>query len=126
MITQLFAIRGAATVAADTKEAISVAATELMDRIVRDNGLSEKCFEITSIICSTTSDITAAYPVAAIRESGFKDAPLFSCVEPDITGGLKLCIRLLVNVTSTADKKHITKHVYLGGAAKLRPDLSSK
>lgn len=126
MINQVFAVRGAVTVNADTKEDIYAAAAGLMDKIVAANGLDDPCFNITSIICSTTKDITAAYPVAAIRERGFAAVPLFSCMEPDIAGGLKLCIRLLVNVSSAAEAPHRPRHIYSGGAAALRADLAGE
>ncbi len=124
MLTQIFSVRGATTAAADTKEEIAAASVILMEKIAAENGLKKACFEITSIICSVTPDITAAYPVAAIRENGYHSVPLFSCMEPDIQGGLKLCIRLLVNVSSADTARHEPKHIYLNGAKKLRPDLS--
>lgn len=126
MVTQVFTIRGATT-AENTKESVYARSKELIKMIVDENGLGDKRFNITSIICSSTADITAAYPAAAIREDGaVAGAPLFSCMEPDIDGGLPLCIRLLVSVSSAAAEQKQAKHVYLHGAAVLRPDLIKK
>ena len=125
MVTQVFAVRGATT-ADNTKESIYARTKELIKMIVDENGLKDKGFQITSIICSSTADITAAYPAAAIRGDGFTETPLFSCLEPDIDGGLPLCIRLLVNVSSAGLEPKRAKHIYLHGAVVLRPDLIKK
>lgn len=126
MITQVFAIRGATT-AGDTKDLIFSRTKELLREIIAANGLDNNPkLTITSIICSSTADITEAYPAAAIREAGFTPAPLFSCLEPPIKDSLPFCIRLLVNVTSAASENKTATHVYLHGAVTLRPDLTGK
>lgn len=113
-------IRGATTIERDEKEEIKQAVSELLTEIVQKNALSLS--EIEGIIFSGTSDIHAYYPAKAAREVGFDGAALFSAVEPDIEGGLPLCIRTMIFV-----EKNITpKHVYLRGAKVLRKDLSSK
>ena len=122
MITQVFAIRGATTVD-NVKERIYARVQELIIKIVRENGLENKGVEITSIICSSTTDVTAAYPAAAVRDAGFSHVPLFSCAEPQIDGSLPYCVRLLVNVSSSAKAVMQAKHIYLHGAVILRPDL---
>lgn len=109
------AIRGAITAAENSAESIGGASVRLMRAIAEKNDISTA----VCIIISTTSDITAKYPAAAIRESGVSSAPLFSCAEPEIDGSLRMCIRilLLVNADITA------KHVYLDNAKSLRTDL---
>ena len=119
----VYAIRGATT-AENTKEQIYARTKELIKMIAAENGLSGKGISITSVICSSTADITAAYPAAAVREEGFSDIPLFSCAEPEIDGALPLCIRLLVNVSSSGLEQRKAKHIYLHGAVVLRPDLN--
>ncbi|MBR6788297.1 MAG: chorismate mutase [Clostridia bacterium] len=113
----IYAIRGAITVDANTKEEIETKSIMLMREIVAKNSISSAI----SIIISTTDDITAYYPAKAIRESGVLDAPLFSCKEPSIDGALPLCIRVLVTVVSEKETK--PTHVYLGKAQTLRKDL---
>ena len=109
------AIRGAITVKENTAEAITAASVSLIGQIAEKNNITTA----VSIIISSTFDITAVYPAKAIREAGLIDAPLFSCVEPEIDGSLRMCIRVMVLVN--ADIK--AKHMYLDGAKVLRPDI---
>lgn len=113
-------VRGAITVSRDEKDEIKGAVKEMMDEIVRLNHIS--AMEITSMVFSSTSDIHSYYPAKAAREAGFETASLFSAMEPDIEGGLKLCIRVMIFI-----EKNITPHhVYLRGAKVLRRDITSK
>lgn len=112
------AVRGAITVRANTAEDITAASVELIGAMREKNPAAK----IVSLIISSTKDVTAKYPAAAVRESGLSDMPLFSCAEPDIDGALPLCIRMLMYVNDD----FAPKHVYLGGAAVLRPDLANE
>ncbi len=113
-------IRGATTIAADTKEEIQRAVGELLEQIVSRNSLIKG--EVMSIVFSSTSDIHSYYPAKAAREAGFSSCSLFSAQEPDIEGGLKLCIRAMLFV----EKDIRPSHVYLGGARVLRKDIAEK
>lgn len=113
-------IRGATTIGKDEKSEIQGAVKELLNEVVSANGIKHE--EIVSIVFSSTSDIHSYYPAKAAREAGFECCSLFSAVEPDIEGGMKLCIRLMLFV----EKNIQPKHVYLRGAAKLRRDLTKK
>lgn len=113
-------IRGATTIGRDEKEEIQSAVKELLEQIVSCNALEAS--EIVSIVFSSTSDIHSYYPAKAAREAGFESCSLFSAAEPDIEGGLKLCIRAMIFL-----EKNITpKHVYLRGAKTLRKDIVAK
>lgn len=114
---KLVSIRGAIT-ANNNADSITRAAVKLIDRIYFRNGIADT--DVVNITVSTTSDITAFYPVRAIRESGH-NVPLFSCTEPQIDGALNGCIRVMVTVWS--DKP--VQNVYLNGARFLRRDLCS-
>ena len=118
---KVYAIRGATTVDANTEEEISAKSVELIKRIKEKNGLGGA----VSIAISTTKDITASYPAKAVRESGVLDAPLFSCVEPDIDGALPMCIRMLVTVCTDDDGAE-AKHVYMEGARVLRREFADE
>ncbi len=113
-------IRGATTIERDSKEEISLAVKELLDEIFAVNSLQKG--EIKALVFSLTSDIHSYHPAKAARESGYDYAPLFAAVEPDIEGGLSLCIRLML-LTDLWEEKQV-KHVYLKGAKALRKDLS--
>lgn len=111
-------IRGATTIPEDNPEEIKNAVKELLEQIGSRNDL--KCDEIMSIVFSSTSDIHSYYPATAAREAGFVGSSLFSAQEPDIEGGLALCIRAMLFV----ERNFTPLHVYLRGAKKLRKDLS--
>ena len=111
-------IRGATTLEQDEKEEIRRAVAELLEQIANRNSLKKD--EIVSIVFSSTSDIHSYYPAKAAREAGFDGCSLFSAQEPDIEGGLALCIRVMLFV----EKDMKPYHVYLRGAKVLRKDLS--
>ena len=113
-------IRGATTIQTDCKEEISLAVKELLDELFQINELKKE--EIKGFLFSLTSDIHAYHPAKAAREAGYDFAPLFAAVEPDIDGGLKKCIRLML-FTELADNRNV-KHVYQRGAKVLRKDIS--
>lgn len=113
-------IRGATTIATDSAEEIRAAVAELLEQIESRNALKRD--EVLSIVFSSTSDIHSFYPAKAAREAGFASCSLFSAQEPEIEGGLALCIRVMLFV-----EKNITPHhVYLRGARILRKDLAQK
>lgn len=112
-------IRGATTVERDEKEEIRKAVKELLEQIANRNSLIKD--EIVSVVFSSTSDIHSYYPAKAAREAGFDGCSLFSAQEPDIEGGLALCIRVMLFV----EKNLTPHHVYLRGAKVLRRDLAT-
>ena len=57
------------------------------------------------------------------RVAGFDAVPLFDARQLAIEGSLPHCIRVLLLVDTEKGQKDI-RHIYLGGAAKLRPDLA--
>ena len=113
-------IRGATTVAQDSKTDISVSVKELLDELFSVNNLQKE--EVKCFIFSLTTDIHSYHPAKAARECGYDFAPLFAAIEPEIDGGLKLCIRLMLLTELNDDRK--VKHVYQKGAKTLRKDLS--
>lgn len=113
-------IRGATTVAEDSKADILESVKELLDEIFEANALNKE--EIKVIIFSLTSDIHAYHPAKAARECGYDFAPLFAAIEPDIIGGLKFCIRVMI-LTELKENRSI-KHIYQRGAKTLRKDIS--
>lgn len=113
-------IRGATTIEKDCKEEISLSVKELLDEIFTLNALKKS--EIRGFLFSLTSDIHSYHPAKAARECGYDYAPLFACIEPDIKGGLALCIRLML-FTELENEREI-KHVYQKRAKNLRKDIS--
>lgn len=118
---QPIAIRGATTVTANDAEQIKAASVEMTKQIVKENKIDPE--NIIMVFLTMTSDLTAFNASAAIRLGmNWADVPFFTSQEPDVDGGLERCIRILVQVQSDKHRSEV-KHVYLGEAAKLRPDL---
>ena len=116
-------IRGAITVEENSKGEIGLAARQLVTKILSMNELHAE--NIGAIIFSTTEDLTAAFPSTALRERpAFRFVPLFDTREPAVENSLPLCIRILILADVDKNQNEI-RHVYLGGAKNLRPDLES-
>jgi len=114
------AIRGATVAAANSKAAILESASELLRAILVANALAPG--DLISILFTVTPDLDAAYPTRAARELGWTDIPLLDAQQPRVAGDLAHCIRVLVHCESVR-ARHEIKHIYLGEAKKLRPDL---
>jgi chorismate mutase len=116
-------IRGAINVEANTPEAILSATRELLESIVAANDLSVD--DVASAIFTATLDLDAAYPAQAAREMGWTTTPLLCMQEMAVRDSLTPCIRVLIhwNTDKCADQ---IRHVFLGDAQRLRPDLASR
>ena len=115
---KIISIRGAVT-AQNTKQSIISAVKRLAERIYYKNALTDD--NVINVMISVTDDLTAYSAARALRESGY-NVPLFSCVEPNVDGALKSCIRVMVTAYASEDKA--PRHVYLNGARALRQDLT--
>lgn len=116
-------IRGAHTVADNSKSAIFAAVQELLKELVEKNDLQLE--NIGAAIFSATPDINAAFPAAAARKIGWDMVPLFGTQELEVENGLKMCVRVLLLVEIDKQQNEI-KHIYLGDSNCLRPDIASK
>ncbi len=114
------AIRGATTVENDTEKEIDSAVKQLLYNIENVNKLNRE--DIICILFSNTTDLKSCYPAKAARKAGFISCALYSSAEPEISGALPKCIRVMV----LADIKSAPRHVYLNEAANLRKDLTKK
>lgn len=115
------AIRGATTAAENSETAILAAAHELLREIARANAL--RADDIISVLFTLTPDLDAAYPTRAAREMGWTHVALLDAQQPRVRGDLERCLRVLIHF-ETDRAPHDIKHVYLGAAKRLRPDLS--
>ena len=113
-------IRGAICVDANQADAIFGATRRLLGRIVAANDLSVA--DVASVIFTATSDLDAAYPAHAARQMGWADTPLLCMQEMAVADSLPRCIRVLIH-WNTDRAPHEIRHVYLGAARALRPDL---
>ena len=113
-------IRGATTIEKDCKEEIFAAVKALLEEIVAANSLTKE--EIKVFVFSLTTDIHSYHPAKAARECGYEFAPFFSAIEPDIDGGLKRCIRVMIFTELLENRK--VQHIYQKEAKSLRSDIS--
>jgi chorismate mutase len=113
-------VRGATTVAANTREEILTATRQLVALMVRRNGIESK--DVASALFTTTADLDAEFPAQAARQLGWIDVPLLCGHEMSIPGSLPRCIRVLVHWNTELPQSAI-QHVYIRDAERLRPDL---
>jgi chorismate mutase len=114
-------IRGATTTEANTRDAILAATDELLRLMIEANQVCAE--DVASVFFTTTNDLNADYPALAARALGWHDAALMCGHEMSVPHGLPRCIRILIhwNTRVRADE---VQHVYIKGAAHLRPDRS--
>jgi len=115
------AIRGAIAVSDNSTDAIRSATRELLSEIVTRNNLV--LGDIYAALFSMTKDLNAAFPGLFAREMGWGHVAMLHFVEVDVPRSMERCLRVLVQINSTHLQPDM-RHVYLGGAAALRPDLA--
>lgn len=116
-------IRGATSVAEDTPPAILDATRELLAAMLEANEISD--FDvIASIFFTTTPDLVSTFPAEAARDLGMNLVPLICNQEIPVPNRVPRCVRIMMQVNTTKSQKDM-KHVYLGEARALRPDLVS-
>ena len=116
----MIAIRGAVQVDDDTREAIASAAASLCAAITHENRIAPG--QIVSAIFTLTPDLHADFPARAAREQGWGDVPMICAQEIGVPGALPRVCRVLLHVEAPGP----ARHVYLGGAVVLRPDLAGE
>jgi chorismate mutase len=114
-------VRGAITCASNTREAIIEATRTLLEGVISANGIVTA--DVASIWFTTTTDLYAEFPAVAARNMGFTDTALMNAHEMVVPGSLPMCVRLIMH-WNTAKPQSDIKHIYLGGATVLRPDLA--
>jgi chorismate mutase len=117
---QLRGLRGATTCASDTPEEIGTATQELLRGMMDRNDISHD--DVVSVIFTTTTDLTSAFPATGARGVGFGDIPLLCASEIAVPGSMPLCVRILMHVYTTRSRTEL-RHVYLRDAQGLRDDL---
>jgi chorismate mutase len=107
-------VRGATTVDTNSRDAILTATRQLLALMIRRNDIDS----------SDTKDLDAEFPALAARQMGWIDVPLLCGYELSVPGSLGKCIRILLHWNTEKTQKEI-QHIYIQGAVKLRPDLST-
>jgi chorismate mutase len=114
-------VRGATTIAENTREEILKATRELLALMIRQNGIEPR--DVASALFSTTPDIDAEFPALAARQLGWLDVPLLCSHEMAVPGSLPMCIRVMIHWNTDKPQNEI-EHIYVRDAKRLRPDLS--
>jgi len=114
-------VRGATTAPGNTEAEILAATRELLARIVEANTMRPD--DIASAIFTVTPDLTAAFPARAARDLGWRHVALLDAQEIPVPGSLPRCVRVLIHWNTDKSQTQI-HHIYLRGAASLRPDLA--
>lgn len=114
------ALRGAIPVAEDSAVAVRAATRELLDTLLRSNGLA--IADVRSAVFTLTPDLSADFPATAAREAGWQGVPMLCATEVAVPAGMPQCLRALLHVTPPAGQWR-PAHAYLGAAQRLRPDL---
>ncbi len=118
----MYTIRGATTVQANTEKEILDGTEELLKLIIEENGLRDD--EISAIYFTCTKDLDAAYPARSARKMDIRKAALMCLQEMYVVGSLEKCIRICFFCDGEKDQNDV-KHIYIKGAAHLRPDITS-
>jgi chorismate mutase len=103
-------------------EIVLEATRELLISILQANP-SLVAEDVASAIFTVTDDIRSVYPAKAARQIGWTQVPLLCAVEIPVQNSLKRCIRVLLHWNTNLSQAAI-RHIYLGQAAQLRPDLA--
>jgi chorismate mutase len=111
-------IRGATTVERNDREQILAATRELLEVLVRLNGLRPD--EVGYVWFTVTPDLDAEFPAFAAREIGWTEVPLMCGREIPVPGAIAGCIRVLID-WNTAKTQREVRHAFLHRAKELRP-----
>ena len=114
-------IRGATTVESNSREAILAAARELLAEVISANGVQKD--DVASVYFTTTPDLNAEFPAVTARvDFGWTNVALMCGHEMAVPGSLAMCLRVMLHVNTERTQDEIN-HVYMRGAAALRPDI---
>lgn len=106
---------------ADDPALITQRVQAMMAALYERNGLTHD--DVISAVFTTTPDIRSCFPEGAARAWGLTDVALLGAQVLDVDGALPRCIRVLLHVELDVPKAAL-QHVFLEGAAVLRPDLA--
>ncbi|MDI6823558.1 MAG: chorismate mutase [Bacillota bacterium] len=113
-------IRGATVIPEDGTRA-AAAVRELLYALVQANDIRVE--DLAAALFSLPPEMSEVRAAAAAREMGWDRVPLFELAQPVRAGDPPRCLRVLLLWNTTRGVQEI-RHVYLGEAARLRPDLA--
>jgi len=118
------ALRGATTVDRDEAGHVADRVEALLRAVLEGNGIGTDA--LISVVFSATGDLRTSFPAAAARARipELADVPLLDVAQLDVDGALPRCIRILAHAELDAPRSAV-RHLFLEGAAALRPDLAT-
>jgi monofunctional chorismate mutase len=120
-VSGIGAVRGAVSIPSNQAEDIRAGTARLLETLLEVNGIVTA--NIVSAFFTATSDLNADFPAHAARRLGWNDVPLLCAREIDVPGAMPRVVRVLLTVSGVTPGARLTP-VYLGDAARLRPDLA--
>jgi chorismate mutase len=115
-------VRGAITTAGESAAAVEEATKVLLDGLIEANDC--RLEDIAAAIFTVPDELADSNPPAAARKHGWSSVPLLAVREHASGELVDDCLRVLL-LWNTSYPQDQIRHVYLRGAAALRPDLSS-
>lgn len=112
-------VRGAICVPANEKSAIIEATAQLLRLLFEANGV--RADDLASVFFTATPDLDAAFPAAGAEGMGLSDVALLCAQEIGAPSPVARCVRVLLHWNTDKAPSQI-RHVYVGEAAKLRPE----
>ena len=123
MATKVRGVKGATTTDGTSAEHVLAATEQLLNRLIEENEIDQD--DVAAVQFTTSPDLVAEFPAVAARQRlDWNDVPLMCGHEMDRPGALTQCIRILI-LWNTEKAQNDIQHVYINGAANLRPDLST-
>ena len=115
--------RGAIQVLGNDRESILKGSLELIEALVHENEIESE--NVSAVFFTVTPDLTAAFPAEVRIQIGWNLVPFLCGQEIPVPFSLQRLIRILILFETERNQKEI-RHLYLGEAAVLRPDLKVK
>ena len=101
---------------------MATAVSDLMQQLILRNRLEPA--RVISVTFTATADLDALFPASVVRRlPGWGDVALLDMQQLKVRGDLPRCIRVLL--MSWLPASQMPRHVYLGEAARLRPDRAA-
>ena len=112
---RLYAVRGATTIAQDTRQHVVEETQALLKELLGRNQIDPE--QIVDVLFTATDDIRSEFPAAAARLMGLSGVPLLCMREMDVTSAIARprCIRVLIHFYGA----ETPEPVYLGDAVGL-------
>ncbi len=115
-------VRGA-TVIPPGREESENAVAELLAEMVAANGIDPD--DLAAAWFSLPAELNELRAAAVARRMGWSRVPLLEVCQPERAEDVRRCLRVML-LWNTDREANDVRHIYLGEAARLRPDLAAQ